>query len=71
MEQMSIRIGGMTCSGCVNSVRIALARLPGVEVKQVEVGSATVDYDPSLTSPESLRSAIGKAGFEPQTSGDS
>jgi copper chaperone len=65
MEQMSIRIGSMSCSGCVNSVRNALTRLPGV-VKQVEAGSATVAYDPSLTSPGSVRSAIVKAGFEPQ-----
>jgi copper chaperone len=66
MEQMSMRISGMSCDGCVNSVRNALARLPGVQVRQLEVGLATIAYDPSLTSPESMRSAIIKAGFEPQ-----
>jgi copper chaperone len=66
MEQMSLKIAGMSCGGCVNSVRNALTRVPGVEVRQVEVGTATVAYDPSLTGPESLRSAIVKAGFEPQ-----
>jgi copper chaperone CopZ len=66
MEQMSIHIAGMSCGGFVNSVRNALTRLPGVQVRQVEVGSATVAYDPSVTSPESVRAAIVNAGFEPQ-----
>ena len=66
MEQMSIPIAGMSCGGCVNSVRNALARVPGVQVQQVEVGSATVEYDPGVTGPESVRHAIINAGFEPQ-----
>jgi len=65
MEQMTIKIAGMRCSGCVNSVRNALARLPGVQVERVEVGTAVVGYDPQLNTPESIRSAIVKAGFEP------
>jgi copper chaperone len=65
MEQMSIKIAGMSCGGCVNSVRNALALLPGVQVRNVEVGSATLAYDPRLSTPESIRSAVVKAGFEP------
>jgi copper chaperone len=66
MEQMSLRIAGMSCGGCVSSVRNALTRLPGVQVRQVDVGSATVAYDPNVISPESVRRAIVNAGFEPQ-----
>ena len=66
MEQLSLEIVGMSCGGCVTSVRNALARLPGVEVRKVEVGSATLVYNPGLSSPESIRSAIIKAGFEPR-----
>jgi copper chaperone len=65
MQQMTITIAGMSCSGCVNSVRNALTRLPGVQVEQVEVGSAVVSYDPAVTTPEFIQSAIVKAGFEP------
>jgi len=65
MEQMSIKIAGMSCGGCVSSVRNALARLPGVQVLQVEVGTAVINYDSQLSTPESIRSAIIKAGFEP------
>jgi copper chaperone len=67
MEEISLRIGGMSCGGCVSSVRNALARLPGVQVRQVEVGQASVAFDPSLSTPESIQSAIVKAGFEPLT----
>ena len=66
MEQMSIRIAGMSCGGCVNSVRNALTRLPGVQVREVDIGSTRVAYDPNVTSPESVRRAIVDAGFEPQ-----
>lgn len=63
MTHISIQIDGMSCGGCVNSVRSALARIPGVQVDQVKVGIATVAYDPAMTDPEQLRVAIEKAGF--------
>ena len=65
MQRVSIPIAGMSCAGCVNNVRNALTRIPGVQVEQVEVGSATVAYDPAVTSPEALRSAIALAGYKP------
>ncbi len=64
MERISIQIAGMSCGGCVNSVRNALARIPGVLVDQVRVGIATVAYDPAMTDPERVRAAIEKAGFK-------
>ena len=67
MEELSLRIAGMSCGGCVSSVRNALTRLPGVEVREVEVGRATLAYDPGLSTPETIESAIVKAGFEPLT----
>jgi copper chaperone len=65
MQRVSILIAGMSCGGCVNNVRNALTRIPGVQVEQVEVGSATVAYDPAVTSPEALRAAIALAGYKP------
>jgi copper chaperone CopZ len=67
MQQLTLRIAGMSCAGCVNSVRSALARLPGVQVRQVEIGQATLEFDPTISTPESIQSAIVKAGFEPLT----
>lgn len=65
MERISISIGGMSCGGCVNNVRKALATIPGVEVHQVKVGSATVAYDPAVVTPEAIREAVTRAGYQP------
>ena len=65
MQRISISIAGMSCGGCVTNVRNALVRIPGVQVERVTVGSATVAYDPAVTSPEALRAAITRAGYKP------
>ena len=63
MQSLTIPITGMTCGGCVNSVRNALTRTPGVRGAEVKIGEAKVTYDPALTTPEALHGAITKAGF--------
>lgn len=63
MVKLTIPIIGMSCGGCVNSVRNALSKIPGVEDAQVQVGTATVTYDPARTTPEALRSAVTRAGY--------
>lgn len=63
MLSLTIPIIGMTCGGCVNSVRSALSKVTGVQEAQVSVGTATVTYDPALTTPEAIREAIAHAGY--------
>ena len=63
-EQVSLAIGGMSCGHCVAAVTEALAGLPGVEVRQVAVGSASVGLDPRVTSRDRLVDAIREAGYE-------
>ena len=62
-NQVSLRIEGMHCDGCVRRVTSALKGVSGVEVSKVDVGSAAVSYDPSITAPESIVAAIEKIGF--------
>ena len=66
MTTTTFNIQGMTCGGCVNSVRRALSGLPGVGQTDVslEEGQATVEYDPALVSPEQLKSAVVDAGYD-------
>ena len=66
MQRISIPIAGMSCGGCVATVRKALTQLAGVQVDEVAVGTATVSFDPAVTSLEALRAAITRAGFQPQ-----
>jgi copper chaperone len=68
MHSLTIPIAGMSCGGCVNSVRNALSTIPGVADAQVKVGEATVKYDPTITNPEALRGVITRAGYTPAVS---
>jgi copper chaperone CopZ len=61
--RVTIPIGGMTCGHCVRRVRDALAGLPGVTVEHVEVGLASVDMEPAVTSVERLVAAVRDLGY--------
>jgi copper chaperone len=65
VQRLSIPIAGMSCGGCVRAVRDALAKVPGVNVEQVTIGKAVVALDPALTTPDALRDAIARAGYQP------
>jgi copper chaperone len=66
MEQIVIKVGGMSCQGCVKNVGGVLQALPGVGevVVSLEAGEARVDYDPVQISVAALRAAIEDAGFD-------
>jgi copper chaperone CopZ len=61
---LSIEIDGMSCEGCVASVKSVLARVPGLRVQTVAVGKATVSLEGA--SEADVRRAIEKAGFKPR-----
>lgn len=67
MVTTTLDIQGMTCGGCVNSVKRALA-LPGVNetVVSLEKGQATVDFDPARISSDQLKTAVREAGYDVQ-----
>jgi copper chaperone CopZ len=60
-----IKVTGMTCGGCVNSLTRALKSVQGVEGVQIDLatGDTQVQYVESLTSPIQLRSAVENAGY--------
>jgi copper chaperone CopZ len=64
---MKLAIEGMHCQACVQRVRKALEKVDGVQVQDVEVGSAEVAADTSHQS--AVLDAIRKIGFEPRVSG--
>lgn len=66
METLVLKISGMACGGCANSVTKALLAIDGVseaEVSHVEA-SAKVQYDPARTTAEKLRAAVEAAGYK-------
>jgi copper chaperone len=62
-----IRVGGMTCGGCVDTVTGKLKAVPGVRtvVVNLEKRRARVTYDASRVTTKALADAIKDAGFEP------
>jgi copper chaperone len=62
-QEARFHVNGMHCAGCVTRVTAALRKLSAVDVKDVQVGSATVLYDASFTSPQSIADAINRIGF--------
>ena len=63
MEHLNLTIDGMSCSHCLNAVRGALDRVPGVTVEKVTIGSATVSYDPVRVSVEQIVDAVNDEGY--------
>jgi copper chaperone CopZ len=63
MDNLKLEIQGMSCGHCVNAVRGALERLPGVQVEQVNIGSATLAYDPSRTTAGQIVDAVNDEGY--------
>ncbi|XP_054577114.1 copper-transporting ATPase 1 [Eptesicus fuscus] len=70
-QETVINIDGMTCNSCVQSIEGVISKKPGVKSILVSLANAngTVEYDPLLTSPETLRKAIEDMGFDATLSG--
>lgn len=64
LVRREFRIEGMGCGHCVKAVREALAGIPGLQVEEVKLGSATVSYDPALVGEDRIRAAVAAAGYE-------
>jgi copper chaperone CopZ len=61
-RELTVQIEGMHCGGCVTRVTGALRKLEGVEIRQVEVGSARVALDGPV-EPAAVLEAINRIGF--------
>jgi Cu+-exporting ATPase len=61
-----LKISGMTCATCVNTIEKALLGLDGVTSTQVNLGNETaiVDYDQNKLSLHDLGRAVRDAGYE-------
>jgi Cu+-exporting ATPase len=64
-KHMILPVKGMTCASCAARIEKKVGEMDGVRQASVNFGaeSATVDFDPQLTSPESIIQTIEKIGF--------
>ena len=65
MQTEQLKITGMTCGGCINTVTHALKAVSGVGDVKVSLreGEAMVQFDEHLTSADHLKSAVKGAGY--------
>ena len=61
-----VKVGGMTCEGCVRSIQNVLEAIPGVERATVSLDQrqARVSFDPAQTGLDAFKAAIADAGYE-------
>ena len=64
--EITLNVGGMTCQGCVRSVKKALESFPAsTGSSSLERGQAMVSFDPAQTGVDAFKDAIAAAGYEP------
>ena len=66
---LKLSIDGMHCGACVGRVTNALKGVEGVEVGVVEVGSASVKFDPAKVSAGEITAAVDRIGFSARVAG--
>ncbi len=66
METTVVAISGMTCMGCVSSVKRVLGGMAGVAQSEVslDTAQAAVTYDSAKTSLQAIKAAITDAGYD-------
>ena len=64
--QKVLKVEGMTCEHCVQTLTEAVGKMSGVEKVDVslEQKEVTVDFDESQTEMEKISAQIEEAGFE-------
>lgn len=62
-QPLHLAIEGMHCGGCVTRVTNTLRKLEGVEVRDVQVGSAELSYDEATLQPAAIVEAVNRIGF--------
>ena len=66
MENTVVKIDGMTCMGCVGSVKRVLDGIDGISRADVTLrpGQASISYDAAKTSLGAIKTAITDAGYD-------
>lgn len=65
-QEVTIKVGGMMCATCVETIEAALRELPGVVAVTVNLGTekAYVTYNPSVSGIPDMKKAIEDAGYQ-------
>jgi copper chaperone len=65
MNTLTLTVTGMSCMGCVNSVKQLVSALPGIAGVEVDLASGRVDvtHDPAQSDRQAICEAIINGGY--------
>lgn len=71
-KTVTLKVTGMTCSGCANHIAKALSEKDGIIEKEVKYPGdvATIKYDPEKITEKEIIAAIEKAGYKAEVKKD-
>jgi Cu+-exporting ATPase len=66
MDNLLLKLRGMSCASCASNIEKAIQSVPGVTECQVNFGAeqATVQYNPQQTDPKTIQGAVVSAGYQ-------
>ncbi|MEG4515302.1 MULTISPECIES: heavy metal translocating P-type ATPase [unclassified Microcoleus] len=66
MDNLTLKLRGMSCASCAASIEQAIQSVPGVLECRVNFGmeQATIQYDSKQTDLETIQSAVDDAGYQ-------
>ncbi|QGQ44465.1 copper chaperone CopZ [Metabacillus sediminilitoris] len=66
MEKTTLKVNGMSCGHCVNSVEGSVGKLDGVKSAKVNLkaGEVDVEFNPSEVSLGKIKETIDDQGYE-------
>ena len=66
MQNLNLKISGMSCGACVNHVTKALLSVPGVQSAVVDLASQSARVTGEPLDEAQLRAAVEAEGYEAQ-----
>ena len=63
MDELHLKIEGMTCQHCVRAVETRLRNTPGIEVERVVIGEADVKYNAAAMTVDEIAELIADEGY--------
>jgi Cu+-exporting ATPase len=66
IKTVNVKVGGMSCASCANTIETAVGKVSGVKevVVNLSTETARVTFDPTIASLESIKLAIENSGYK-------
>ncbi|GIO10972.1 copper chaperone CopZ [Cohnella xylanilytica] len=64
MQNITLKVDGMSCGHCVNSVEGAVGKLGAKAKVDLAAGSVAIEYDEAKISLDAIKEAIEDQGYD-------